>query len=123
MTQDRNLARVFSYKPANVSISVHVSISDEGFKHVTEVIKHDGEIPGFLYQIAEEVKPEDIYPHPHSSMEEGKEWLTTRELRVKLIGVTQIVEEEKLAEKEIAKLRHLQIEKERRSQEKSKEHE
>lgn len=94
ITQDRDLARIFSHKPTIVSIS-------------GRSIKHDGKIPGFLYQIAEHLQPADIYPHPRSSMEEGKEWLTKRELRVVLIGPTQIVEQEKLTEREAARLREL----------------
>ena len=88
ITQDRDLARVFSHKPTLVSTS------DDG-------IKHDGKIPGFLYRIAEDIKPGDVYPHPRSSMEEGKEWLTNRDLRVELTCPTQIVHEEKLTEEEI----------------------
>jgi len=94
ITQDRDLARVFSHKPTLVSIS------ESG-------IKHDGKKPGFLYQISENIKANDVYPHPHSSMQEGKEWLTTRELRVKLLGVTKIIEKERLTEEEIAKLRKI----------------
>jgi len=94
ITQDRDLARIFSHKPTIVSIS------DRG-------MKHDGSTPGFLYQIAEEIREGDIYPHPRSSMEEGKEWLTARELRVELIDLTQVAEEEKLLDKELERLRKL----------------
>jgi len=62
-------------------------------------------MPGLLYRIAENIKPEDIFPHPHSSMEEGKEWLTNRELAVELIGPTQVVDDEKLTEEEILQLK------------------
>lgn len=105
ITQDRNIARVFSHRPTHVSISVHVGISDEGVKHVSQKIKHDGRMPGLLYRIAENIKPEDIFPHPHSSMEEDKEWLTNRELRVELIGPTQVVDDERLTEEEIMQLK------------------
>ena len=98
ITQDRNIARVFSHRPTLVSISVHVGISGEE-------VKHDGITPGFLYRIAQNIKPADIFPHPNSSMEEGKEWLTNRELRVELIGPTQIVNEERLTEEEILQLK------------------
>jgi len=93
ITQDRDLARVFSHKPTLVSVS------DDG------KIKHNGTIPGFLYRIAEDIRPEDVYAHPRSSMAYGKEWLTTRELRVTLIGPTKIVEEERLTENQVAELR------------------
>jgi hypothetical protein len=105
ITQDRNIARVFSHRPTLVSISVHVGISDEGVKHISQKIRHDGKMSGLLYRIAENIKPEDIFPHSRSSMEEGKEWLTNRELRVELIGPTRIVDEERLTEEEILQLK------------------
>ncbi|MFB0503615.1 MAG: hypothetical protein ACETWE_07260 [Candidatus Bathyarchaeia archaeon] len=105
ITQDRNIARVFSHRPTLVSISVHVGISDEGDKHISQKIKHDGKMSGLLYRIAENIKPEDIFPHPRSSMKEGKEWLTNRALRVELIGPTRIVDEERLTEEEILQLK------------------
>ena len=79
---------------------VQVGISDEGVRHVSQRIKHDGIAPGFLYRIAENMKPGDISPHLRSSMEEGKEWLTNRELQAELIGPTQVVDEERLTEEE-----------------------
>lgn len=96
ITQDRDLARVFSHKPEIVSVA------DDGH------IKHTGEMPGFLYRVAEEVGPDDVYPHPRSSMQPGKEWLTNRELKVVLIEPTQVLEEERLTDDEVARLLKLQ---------------
>jgi hypothetical protein len=93
ITQDRDLARVFSHKPTLVSIS------DDG------AIEHDGKEPGFLYRVAEEVKPSDVRPHPRSSMEPGKEWLTNRELRVALVAPTEVIDRERLTEADIADVR------------------
>jgi len=62
-------------------------------------------MPGLLYRVVENIKPEDIFPHPRSSMEEGKEWLTNRELQVELISPTQIVDEERLTKEEILQLK------------------
>jgi len=92
ITQDRNLARIFSHKPTLVSIS------DDG------VIKHNGSTPGFLYRIDDAIQPNDVRPHPNSSMEWGMEWLTNRELRVKLIDRTAVVDSERLTEREVAEL-------------------
>lgn len=92
ITQDSDLARVFSHKPTLVSIS------DDG------MIKHNGKVPGFLYRIRDHIGPRDVYPHSRSSMEKGKEWLAKRELLVELIGPTQIVEEETLTDDEILRL-------------------
>lgn len=93
ITRDRHLAEVFSHKPAIVSIE------DDG------TIKHNGTAPGLLYRVGEEVQPGDVYPHPRSSMEAGKEWLTRRELRLALIGPVEIVDAERLTADEIERLR------------------
>ena len=92
ITQDLELARVFSHKPTIVSIS------DDGR------IKHNGATSGFLYCIAEEIQPDDVCPHPRTSMEPGREWLTNRELRLRLMGATHLVVEEKLTEEAITEL-------------------
>ena len=92
ITRDRHLATVFSHKPTLVSVA------DDG------AIKHNGAGPGLLYQVAEEMSPGDVYPHPRSSMEPGKEWLTTRELAVELIGPTEVVDAERLTAEEIDEL-------------------
>ncbi|MBS7656304.1 MAG: alpha/beta fold hydrolase [Candidatus Bathyarchaeia archaeon] len=93
ITQDEELARVFSHAPTIVSVS------DEG------TIKHDGKRSGFLYRIAEDVFPEDVQLHPHSSLAHGKEWITTRDLRVAQIGVTFIHPKEILTSEEISRLK------------------
>jgi hypothetical protein len=93
ITPDRDLARVFSHKPA------FVSISDDG------TIKHSGTTPGFLYRVAEDVGSDDLYPHPRSSMGTGREWLIRRELRVELIGPTQVEQDERLTDREVTALR------------------
>jgi hypothetical protein len=41
-------------------------------------------------------------------MQPGKEWLTNWELKVVLIGPTQILEEERLTDDEVARLLELQ---------------
>ena len=96
ITQDRELARVFSHKPPLVV----QDIDDAGNRR----IKHAGRQPGLLYRIAEELQPGDVYPHPQTTMAPGQEWVTTRELRVQLIGPTAIVAEEVLAAPEIEEL-------------------
>ncbi len=96
ITQDRRLAEVFSHKPTVVSIGSH-----EG----RETIHHDGTLAGFLYRIAEKIRPGDIHPHPRTSMEPGKEWLTSRELKLKLIGPTEVDPAELLTETEREELR------------------
>jgi hypothetical protein len=92
ITQARRLAEVFSHKPALVCLA------DDG------TIRHNGSAPGFLYRVAEPVGPEDVVPHPRSSMEAGLEWLITRELAVILLGTTTFGEDEMLSDAEVAAL-------------------
>jgi len=92
ITQDRNLARIFSHKPTLVSIS------DGG------VIKHNGSLPGLLYRIDEAIRSNDVRPHPNSSMKWGMEWLINRDLQVMLIDHTAVVDSERLTECEVFEL-------------------
>jgi len=97
ITQDRDIARVFSHKPPLVSLSTDESGSLS--------IKHSGERPGFLYRIVDEIGSEDVYPHPKTSMEPGQEWLIRRELRIELIEPTVAYEHERFTDEELAELR------------------
>ena len=90
--QNRALARVFSHRPALVTVS------DEG------EIRHNGTEQGHLYLIAEDVRAGDVTPHPRTTMARGEELLTTRELRVKRLRITVPDPGEQLAETEIASL-------------------
>ena len=93
MTQWRDLARVFSHKPPIVSIS------DD------RRLQHNGVQPGYLYEIAEPVAPEDVEPHPRTTMAPGDEWLTQRELKLRLIGETTVRPDEFLSEADVEALR------------------
>lgn len=95
ITRDRDLARVFSHKPPIVCTL------DDGR------IKHSGTTPGFLYVIDEEVRPDDVKPHPRTTMDPGAEWLTTRDLRLRLLCTTEPVTEELLSDEEVAALRRM----------------
>jgi hypothetical protein len=93
ITQWRELARVFSHKPIVVSVSGD------------HEIQHNGTRPGFLYEIAEPIAPEDVEQHPRTTMDPGDEWLTHRELRLRLIGKTTVRPEEYLSDGDIARLK------------------
>ena len=93
ITQWKDLARVFSHKPPIVSIS------DEG------LIQHSGTMPGYLYEIDEPVTEADVIPHPRTTMGPGDEWLIQRELRVRLIGTTEVREEEWLSPEAFEEMR------------------
>lgn len=93
ITQWYELARVFSHKPTVVSVSD------------SREIRHNGMLPGFLYEIAEPVTDADVMPHPRTTMAPGDEWLTCRDLRLALIGETVVCSDELLSEEDIAALR------------------
>ncbi len=93
ITQWRDLARVFSHKPPVVSIS------DD------RQIMHNGTLPGYLYEIAEPLAADDVEQHPRTTMSPGDEWLTLRELHLRLICDTFVRPSEFLTEEDIARLR------------------
>lgn len=93
ITQWRDLARVFSHKPDLVAIS------DD------RRIQHTGTRPGYLYEIAEPLGPEDVTPHPRTTMAPGDEWLTSRELRLRLLTTTVPRSDELLSEDDVNDLR------------------
>ena len=98
ITQKRALARIFSHKPARVSVS------DDGR------IKHNGTTPGYLYAVADKIQLEDVVPHPRTTMAPGDEWLTTRELRLRLLCSTKPAPEEQLTDEEWAELQRQVVE-------------
>lgn len=95
ITENRTIARVFSHRPS------HVSASDDGG---SVEIKHTGTTPGYLYEVIDEVGPDDIYPEPHPINASKWEWLTTRELRIRLLAQTVPRPEEVLTAEELADL-------------------
>jgi len=72
-----------------------VSISDD------RRIQHNGTRPGYLYEVAEPVAPEDVEQHSRTTMSPGDEWLTHRELRLRLVGETTVRLEEFLSDEDI----------------------
>jgi hypothetical protein len=92
ITQRRDLARIFSHKP------MIVSFEDDGR------IKHNGTQPGYLYIIDEEISPEDVEAHPRTTMGPGDEWLTHRELRLRLLGMVEPRPEELFTAEELEDL-------------------
>jgi hypothetical protein len=92
ITKWRELARVFSHKPQIVSISDDATL------------QHNGIQPGYLYEVAELVMPNDVDPHPRTTMRPGDEWLTTRDLSLRLLGETQVLPEEFLTESDVLAL-------------------
>jgi hypothetical protein len=93
ITQNRHLAEVFSHKPEIVAIS------DDG------TIQHTGTAAGLLYVIDEPMNANDVYPHPRTRMPARWEWLTRRDLRLRLIGPVSLISAELLTPEDIAALR------------------
>jgi hypothetical protein len=92
ITQRRELARIFSHKPTIVSVA------DDGR------IQHNGSLVGYLHVIAEEVGSDDVAPHPETTMGPGDEWLTKRDLRVRLLSLVEVLPEEQLSAADLAAL-------------------
>ena len=75
ITQWRELAEAFSHRPSGLGYD------DDG------VITHNGTRPGHLYIIDEPITlGVDVVPHPRTTMDPNAEFLTTRPLKVKMIG-------------------------------------
>ena len=75
ITQWKELAEAFSHQPTGLGYD------DDG------VIQHNGTEKGDLYVIDEPVEVEvDIYQHPRTTMDKNAEFLTKRELRVRLVA-------------------------------------
>ncbi len=103
ITQNRNVAKGFSHSPSLLTQS-------EG-----GTVKHDGATPGYLYTVADEIGPDDVHPHPHPVNATRWEWVTNRELKLKLIGQTIVTDEERLTDQEIAEMKRKQEERGERS--------
>lgn len=93
ITQDRELARIFSHKPPIVTVL------DDGS------LRHTGTRPGFLHRVELESDASALLPHPGSSMEPGAEWLTLRNLPLRLLEETVVREEEWLTDSMLEALR------------------
>ncbi len=97
ITPNPVVARAFSHRPSLVSQS------ESGR------VQHDGTRPGYLYVVAEGVQTKDVYPHPHPVNAHHWEWLTTRELHVEVLEQTDVREDERLTDADIAELRRKQV--------------
>ena len=103
ITQNINVAKAFSHRPSLLTQSGGGTV------------KHDGVTPGYLYTIADEIGPEDVYPHPHPVNATRWEWLTNRELKLKLVEQTVVTDDERLTDQEIAEIKRKQEERGERS--------
>ena len=98
ITQDKTVAKAFSHRPSLLTMS-------EG-----GTVKHDGVTSGYLYTVADEIGPDDVHLHPHPVNATRWEWLTNRELKLKLIEQTIVTDEERLTDQEITEIKRKQEE-------------
>ena len=98
ITQNRNVAKGFSHRPSLLTQS------EDG------TVKHDGVTLGYLYIVADEIGPEDVDPHPHPVNVTRWEWLTNRELTLKLVEQTVVTDEERLTDQEVVEMKRKQEE-------------
>ena len=92
ITQNRDIARIFSHRPAITSIE------DDGS------MKHNGTAPGYLHLVDEPLSADDVEPHPHPINESKWEWLIKREVKVRLIEQPALRAAELLTAADIATL-------------------
>ena len=98
ITQERSIAKAFSHQPSLL------------LQFNRGRIRHNGEVPGYLYAIAGEIGPDDVRPHPHPANADRWDWLTERELKLELVGKTVVTAAERLTDEEIAEARRKQKE-------------
>jgi hypothetical protein len=97
ITQDIDLARIFSHKPQIVCFEDDPA----ALARSAPRLRHNGTLPGLLYRVIEPLCSQDIFPHPRSSMAPGLEWLIRRPLRLLLLGPVEISRGEILLPEEI----------------------
>jgi len=96
ITKDKRVAKAFSHQPSLL------------LQYNRGRIRHNGEAPGYLYAVTEEIGPNDVHPHPHPVNVDRWEWLTERELTLELIERTVVTAEERLTDEEIAETKRKQ---------------
>ena len=93
ITQSRALARAYSHKPSLV-------VAD-----TERQVRHNGRLPGYLYQVVGPVTRAEITPVPGSVLPPGWEWWPQRPFRLQLIEETFIEDADLLTPQEEVALR------------------
>ncbi len=88
ITQEMDIARIFSHKPSLVAIGE------------CGTIFHNGTMNGYLYVIDETILPSDIYSHPTTTMKPGVEWLLRKPLKLRKIAETEPILKELMSEED-----------------------
>ena len=90
VTPFKEVAKAFSHKPPRVSMSDDYSI-----------VKHDGELPGFLYVLVN-VMPGDVVEMPGT---DSTHWVIQRDMGVELLAELPVNDPPLLTDEEIAEAR------------------
>ena len=91
VTQFKEVAKAFSHRPSLMSLA------DD-----CQTVKHDGRVAGFLYTVAESVRPDDVSELPGTA---HTHWQTERDLRVALIAELPVSDPPLLTADEISQLK------------------
>lgn len=90
----KNVARGFSYRPE------FLDVSTEG-----NSIRHNGTRGGYLYVVDERLTEADVRLHDASKDDPWFEWLVNRDVQVRLLEQTEVIEAERMSDDEIATYR------------------
>lgn len=77
ITRIRPLAEAYAHAPANLSLAADNTVT------------HDGRRAGWLYRIADAVRPDEVMPAPASAMPLSYEFISKRELRLELVKAVE----------------------------------
>ena len=91
ITQFKEMAKAFSHKPTLMSLGGDC-----------EHVKHDGQLPGYLYTVSESVGPDDVCYLRDTAQ---THWQTKRDLRLRLVAKLPLDDPPQLSEEQIAALR------------------
>ncbi len=91
VTQFKEMAKAFSHRPSRISM-------EDDYR----IVKHNGKLPGFLYEVAERIGPDDVSYLRDTA---GTHWQTQRDLQVRLVAELPVDDPPQLTEEELVELR------------------
>ena len=92
VTQLEELAKAFAHQPSLLS-----------FGEDDQRVKHNGQEPGFLYQVSEIVGPEEVCDLSHTAQ---THWQAQRAIRLQMVAALSIGDPPQLSAEAIAAMRH-----------------
>ena len=88
ITPFRHIAKAYSHKPTHLELSV-LEDTEKNVIHVE--VTHDGNVPGFLYQVL--VSDQEELRKPDQNLGPlGEEMITTQDISLRLIEETEVSE-------------------------------